>query len=142
MNPFHSHSSAASHRRLPRRSRSLILALALSVGWVGLASSAQAGMISAQAVAEAAAPQQRLLQAFDRAEVRQALIERGVDPTLAQQRIAALSDDQAQALLAEIDRAPAGASGVLETAVFIFVLLLVTDILGFTKIFPFTRSIR
>ena len=26
--------------------------------------------------------------------------------------------------------------------VFIFLLLLITDILGFTKIFPFTRSIR
>jgi len=26
--------------------------------------------------------------------------------------------------------------------VFIFLLLLLTDILGFTKVFPFTRSIR
>ena len=31
---------------------------------------------------------------------------------------------------------------VIGVIVFIFVLLLITDILGFTKIFPFTRSIR
>jgi hypothetical protein len=42
---------------------------------------------------------------------------------------------------AQIDAAPAGGD-VLGVIIFIFVLLLVTDILGFTKIFPFTRSIR
>ena len=31
---------------------------------------------------------------------------------------------------------------VLGVIVFIFVLLLITDILGLTKIFPFTRSVR
>jgi len=67
---------------------------------------------------------------------------RGVDPAQARLRIAALSDRQAQALAAEMDQAPAGASGVLDTVVFVFLVLLVTDILGFTKIFPFTRSIR
>ena len=41
-----------------------------------------------------------------------------------------------------LDTAPTGASDVLGTIVFIFLLLLITDILGFTKIFPFTRSIR
>jgi hypothetical protein len=42
----------------------------------------------------------------------------------------------------QIDTAPAAGTDVLGTLVFIFVLLLITDILGFTKIFPFTRSIR
>ena len=41
----------------------------------------------------------------------------------------------------QIDSAPAGA-GIIETAVFVFLVLLVTDILGFTKVFSFTRSIR
>jgi hypothetical protein len=144
--------SRISHTALPtsldplrRAGRGLSLALALSVGWLGLTTSAQAGLIGAQQVAQAAvagSPQARLQAAVDRADVQRALVERGVDPLQAQARIAALSDDQANALLAEIDRAPAGASGVLETAVFVFVLLLVTDVLGFTKVFPFTRSIR
>ena len=44
-------------------------------------------------------------------------------------------------MAAQIDQAPAGgdALGVIVT---IFVVLLITDILGFTKVFPFTRTIR
>ncbi|MEY4747922.1 MAG: hypothetical protein RIQ60_136 [Pseudomonadota bacterium] len=138
--------STAHAGRLSRVSRSLALALSLSVGWVGLASTAQAGGISAQAVARAAAQsgtaQQRLLANFDRDEVRQALVDRGVDLEQARARVAALSDEQAATLLAEIDQAPAGADGIIDLAVFVFLVLLVTDILGFTKVFPFTRSIR
>jgi hypothetical protein len=54
----------------------------------------------------------------------------------------ALSDAEVIAVAERIDSAPAGANDVLGVLVFIFVLLLITDILGFTKIFPFTRSIR
>jgi hypothetical protein len=140
-----SNTPAATAGRLSRASRTLALALSLSVGWVGLASTAQAGGISAQAVAQAAAqsgaPQQRLLAAFDRDEVRQALVDRGVDIEQARLRVAALNDEQAAGLLAEIDLAPAGA-GILDVVVFVFLVLLVTDILGLTKVFPFTRSIR
>ncbi len=46
------------------------------------------------------------------------------------------------ALADQLDHAPAGAGGVLGTIVLIFLLLLITDILGFTKVYPFTRSIR
>jgi len=70
------------------------------------------------------------------------LRQQGVDPAQALARVQALTDAQAQALAQEIDAAPAGAGDVLGVIVFIFVLLLVTDILGFTKVFPFTRSIR
>ncbi|MEY8876999.1 MAG: PA2779 family protein [Leptothrix sp. (in: b-proteobacteria)] len=133
--------------RLSRSARGLALAVALSVGWCGVVSTAQAGTVSAQAVAQAAAEasplQQRLMGQFDRSDVQQALIERGVDPTEARLRIAALSDAQAQDLMAQIDAAPAGAGGdILGAIVFVFLLLLVTDILGFTKVYPFTRSIR
>jgi len=70
-----------------------------------------------------------------------ALAARGVDAAQARARVAALSDDEALRLVDALDRAPAGGD-FLGTVVFIFVLLLITDILGFTKIFPFTRSIR
>ncbi len=38
-------------------------------------------------------------------------------------------------------RTPAGGD-VLGVLLTIFIVLLVTDILGFTKVFPFTRAIR
>jgi hypothetical protein len=37
---------------------------------------------------------------------------------------------------------PAGGDSVLGILFAIFIILLITDILGFTKIFPFTRSVR
>ncbi len=126
--------------------------LALSLAWTAgtlpaLAAAALPAPISTTALAAEidAAPGgrsvERLQTLLQRDEVRQALIERGVDPTDAAERVGALTDEQASQLLAEIDQAPAGA-GIIETAVFVFLVLLVTDILGFTKVFSFTRSIR
>lgn len=109
--------------------------------------SAQATVISTEQVAAAQTlttrgdGHARLNATLDRADVVAALQARGVDPSAARERVAALTDDEADALATQIDQAPAGGD-VIGTIVFIFVLLLITDILGFTKIFPFTRSIR
>ena len=109
--------------------------------------SAQATVISTEQVAATQAPAERsdgharLNATLDRADVAAALQARGVDSLAARERVAALTDAEAATLATEIDRAPAGGD-VLGTIVFIFVLLLITDILGFTKIYPFTRSIR
>jgi len=43
-------------------------------------------------------------------------------------------------MASQIENAPAG--GIIGAIVLVFLVLLLTDILGFTKIFPFTRSIR
>jgi len=45
-------------------------------------------------------------------------------------------------LAAEIDQAPAGASELIGTLALVFVVLLFTDILGYTHIFPFVKPIR
>jgi hypothetical protein len=52
-----------------------------------------------------------------------------------------LTDEEIQRVSGKLDQLPAGGD-VLGVIVFIFVLLLITDILGLTKIFPFTRPIR
>lgn len=83
-----------------------------------------------------------VMAALERADVSQALVERGVNLDEARARVAGMTDAEAALVAAQIDSAPAGAADVLGVLVFIFVLLLVTDILGLTKIFPFTRPIR
>jgi hypothetical protein len=132
-------------RRSVRRQGRLALLVSVALAGASLLPVAQAGIIGAEAVAAEAvradSPHGRLLAVLDRAEVVQAMTARGVDPAQARVRVAALSDDQALALAAELDTAPAGAS-IVETVVFIFLVLLVTDILGFTKVYPFTRAIR
>lgn len=130
-----------------RRTLAAIVAFAIC-NTVGL-QAAQAGMIGtteftqstlAQA-ADAATRRADINALFDRADVAQELAQRGVDIGEARARVAALSDAELADLAGQIDAAPAGGD-VLGVVVGIFVILLITDILGFTKIFPFTRSIR
>jgi len=86
--------------------------------------------------------QQRVGELLARAEVRDALSARGVDPGQVEARVAALTDAEAQLLADQLDRAPAGASDILGILFAVFLILLITDILGLTKIFPFTRPVR
>lgn len=76
-----------------------------------------------------------------RNDVRAQLESLGVDPQQARERAQALDDAQAQALAERLEQMPAGGS-VLGVVFLVFVILLVTDILGFTRVFPFTRPIR
>lgn len=80
-----------------------------------------------------------------RSEVQKQLALYNVGVTEAKSRVKSLSDQEILQLADVIDRAPAGADGVgsvIGAVLFVFVLLLITDILGLTKVFPFTRSAR
>jgi hypothetical protein len=77
-----------------------------------------------------------------REEVRAALAERGVDPAQVEARVAALSDREAELLAERLDEVPAGANSVLGILFAVFIILLITDILGLTKVFPFTKPVR
>ena len=82
---------------------------------------------------------------FDRADVRVALERQGVSAVDAKARVNALSDDEVERLAARFDSLPAAGNG-FESALWlgflVFVILLVTDILGFTKVFSFTRPAK
>jgi hypothetical protein len=102
---------------------------------------AHAGMIGTETVVNAAQAQQdreRLRSTLNRDDVQAQLIARGVDPAQVQARVDSLTDQEAQSLSSKIDQLPAGGDG-LGLLVFIFVVLLITDILGFTNIFPFVK---
>lgn len=85
---------------------------------------------------------ERVRMFLQRDEVRDMLQQRGVDANVALSRVDAMTDAEVQTVAAHLDQLPAGGTSLLGAAVFIFVLLLVTDILGLTKIFPFTRPVR
>jgi len=108
---------------------------------------AQAAMIGTDQVAEStisakgAQDRAKIVTMLSRDEVQSELVKRGIDPMEAQSRVAALSDDEASSLASQLDKAPAG-GGIIGAIVLVFFVLLLTDILGFTKIFPFTRSVR
>lgn len=94
-----------------------------------------------QLSAPALAGREVLTDLLARADVQAELARLGVDPAVAAERVASLSDAEVASLHQRMDEVAAGGS-VVGAIVFIFVLLLVTDILGLTKVFPFTRSVR
>ena len=103
------------------------------------AATSQAAMIATPSEHEG------LLRILERADVQQQLQAHGVTLEQAKARVAALSDAEAAQLTAQIDSLPAGgdALGALITAALIvFLVLLLTDILGLTKVFPFTKPIK
>jgi hypothetical protein len=77
-----------------------------------------------------------------REDIQNALIAQGIDPLEAQARVDSLSDAEAVRFAGMIEQLPAGGSvaWILGLAVFVFLVLLVTDILGFTDIFPFVKK--
>ena len=78
-----------------------------------------------------------------REDVQTALIAQGINPLEAKARIDSLSDAEAIDLADQIEQQPAGGSalGVIVGALLIvFIVLLITDILGYTDIFPFVKK--
>lgn len=111
----------------------------------GLPLSAQARIVATEEItaptASQSASRDTVNQFLARDEVRQAMLGQGVTPQAAIERVAAMSDAEVAQLAGRIDQAPAGGDvlGILFT---VFIVLLVTDIMGLTKVFPFTRSVR
>lgn len=87
------------------------------------------------------AERERIQGWLTREDVARQLQDYGVKASDAQARVAALTDDEARALGEKIGTLPAGGD-VIGVVFAVFIILLVTDILGFTKVFPFTRSIK
>ena len=114
--------------------------LILSLAGLGVMAPVQAAMVATDA-AVLTAERARISGLLERAEVRAQLQAHGVDPADVKARVAALTDEEAAQLAAQLDSLPAGGS-VVGAIVLVFLVLLVTDILGFTKIFPFTRTVR
>ena len=84
-----------------------------------------------------------LVRSFlDRDDVRTRLQELGVDPAAARARVDALNGDEVAALAGRIDQLPAGGTDLLGVLLFVFIVLLITDILGYTKVFPFTKPMQ
>jgi hypothetical protein len=107
--------------------------------------SAFAGMVETdQAVSHELAGQDRAkISAFiDREDVLAQLQTQGVTAGEAKARANALTDDEAHKIAGRLDQLPVGGDGIIGALLFIFIVLLITDILGLTKVFPFTHAIQ
>ena len=104
---------------------------------------AQAEMVStASAIAkyEMLADKERLLSELQSDEIREEMIAMGVDPSEAEARLAAMTDEEIAARIEVLGDDPAGASDIIGALLTIFLILLVTDLLCLTSVFKFVRN--
>ena len=91
------------------------------------------------APANVATDRERLATFLAREDVRRQMQSLGVDPTETNQRVAAMTDTEVARLVGRLDQMPAGAgwfATLLWAVVVIAVILLITDLLGLTDVYP------
>ena len=121
----------------------VIVALCVfSISWAP----AQAAMVSTDEILKQNRQnldRERLTILLDRSEVQKQLKAWGVKSEEAKKTIASLTDREIAEIVSRIDQMPAGGSGLgtlVGAAVLVFVILLITDVLGYTDIFPFVKG--
>lgn len=123
-------------------SRLLIVAL---LAWSLPAGPAAAAVVTTEQALEAGGVEdarERLETLLQREDVRTELAALGVDPVEAEVRIARLTDAEVEAIAGQLEQLPAGEGAIgalIGAAVFIFLVLLITDLLGLTDVYPFVR---
>lgn len=84
----------------------------------------------------------RVIAFLERKDVQQTMEQQGVDVAEAKKRVNALSDAELMQIAQKIDQLPAGGDGVsavVGAVLIIFLVLLITDLLGLTHVFPFVN---
>ena len=123
----------------------LVLSFILSITLLTQASWAQ--MASTEALFERSvtvSSKEKVIQFTAREDVAKILGQMDVDPKMIEERVASMTDEEASEIAYQIETLPAGGSAVgslVGAVVFVFVLLVITDILGLTKVFKFTRTL-
>jgi hypothetical protein len=80
---------------------------------------------------------------ISRNDIKNALISQGIDPDEAKARVDSLSDSEVIEVADKIEQLPAGGGvfgAIIGAALIVFLVLLLTDILGYTDVFPFVKS--
>jgi len=87
--------------------------------------------------------QKRIHMFLDRSDVHHHLVAWGINPDEAKARVDSLTDAEIENIASRLGHLPAGGNAVgtiVGAALIIFIVLLLTDILGFTDVFHFVRK--
>lgn len=127
------------HKRMVRSVNALLILAMLSLGFNHVAYGA---MVSTQAIISAEKSQHQRTQLRDllsREAVQEQLMAMEVDPAEAILRVESMTDEEIQTLAGQLETLPAG-GGVTGLLVLALVVLVITDILGYTDIFTFIKK--
>ena len=131
--------------RKMRKSVAILVIIALSTFSI-ISTPAHAAMVSTAEILKQSQnndSRDRLHMFFNRSEVQKHLVAWGVNPEEAKARVDSLTDQEIEEIRDRIDQLPAGGGAlgtIVGAALVIFIVLLLTDILGFTDIFPIVKS--
>lgn len=121
------------------------LSVLLSVTLISMSfSSSQAAMIANDVVISQAqhhSARAELMQTVQREDVRQQLLNMGVNQAAIESRINLMTDEEIAQLNQQIEELPAGGS-VLGVLLIIFIVFVITDVIGATDIFPFIKPVN
>jgi hypothetical protein len=111
----------------------------------GPCQSAVASMIGTESVVNADQAQnarEYFNSLLAREDVRNGLVSQGIDPVEAKNRLDSLTDEEAIRVADQLQALPAGGffTTLLIVVFIVFLVLLATDIAGYTDIFPFVKS--
>ena len=119
------------------------LILSLLMGTMPLTVQAQPSqLVSTQSALDAVkvtADRERINDLLARTDVQEQLVNYGVELNEVEARVAALSDQEVHDMAEQLDNMPAGANAVIGALLTVFIVLLITDLLGLTNVYPFTR---
>lgn len=104
-------------------------------GWSGAVSAAVISTQDAMSAEVRAATETDVRSALAREDVRQTMLQLGVDPAQADGRVASLSDAELMQLQGQLDQLPAGGESVLVVVGIVFVVLLILELTGVINIF-------
>ncbi len=108
---------------------------------------ARAAMVSTeQVISEDAATEdrERVINFLGREDVRREMEALGIDPEEAAARAKALSDEEIAQITNKLDETAVGqdaVAAIVGAVVLIFIILMITDLLCWTRVFPFTRCV-
>jgi hypothetical protein len=125
-----------------RRCRFLTALLAVSILFVSVQPVANAAIVSTSemvATEQSKIDREYLINSLEREEVRTALTSQGVDLEMAKQRVVSMTDEEVSTLNQKMDEMPAG-GGVVGAVIIVFLVLVITDLVGWTDVFPFVKK--
>ena len=126
---------------LTRRMAVAMASVALLGGQLSPAHAAMVGTTTVLQQAQQRFDRAALVGMFERETIAAQLVELGVDPVAAKARVVALTDEEIRQLNQRLADMPAGGD-VLGVVLVVFVIFIITDMLGATDIFPFVHSIN
>jgi hypothetical protein len=101
----------------------------------------QAALISSEEVIanhSSQADRERIRSLLERADVREQMQAKGVSAEAAKLRIDAMTDEEVASISGKLDSLPAGGD-IVGALLLVFLILLLTDIVGLTSVFPFVH---